>query len=169
MSAPHNDLRTEERPLLLFVCSGNICRSPMAAALAADAAVRKGLRINVESAGTLALVGDPAEDGARRALVEIGLSLAGHRARQADSAIVEAAARAVGLTNIHAAWLLRQSPLARVMSFHQLTGLGDIPDPYGGGMDEYRQVRELLRAGLPAVLDALKASLATKAKPRKSV
>lgn len=153
-----------DHPLLLFVCSGNICRSPMAAALAAAAAAREGLLIRVASAGTMALIGDPAEPDAQRALAELGLSLAPHRARQASREDIEEAALAVAATRNHRAWLQAHAPDARVASFAELTGLGDIPDPYGGGLDDYRAVRDLLLAGMPAVLAALKASLRARAK-----
>jgi protein-tyrosine-phosphatase len=158
----------DTRPLLLFVCSGNICRSPMAAALAADAAEREGLDIRVASFGTMALVGDVVEAEAHRSLAEIGLSLAPHRTRQASREAVLEAVLIVAATREHRAWLRAKAPEANIVSFDELTGLGDIPDPYGGSPDEYRAVRDMLRAGMPSVLAALKASVRARAKHRKS-
>src|SRR5271169_1130752 len=152
------------KPLLLFVCSGNICRSPMAAALAADAAARDGLDIKVVSAGTMALVGEGAEAGAQRAVAEIGLTLAPHRARQVNREALLEADLSVAATRNHKAWLRAQAPEANVISFDELTGLGDIPDPYGAGPEEYRAVRDMLRVGMPSVLAALKASARARAK-----
>ncbi|HEY6357285.1 MAG TPA: hypothetical protein VIX35_03520 [Vicinamibacterales bacterium] len=157
-----------QRPLLLFVCSGNICRSPMAAVLAADAAARDGLDIRVASLGTMALVGERAEADAHRVITELGLSLAPHRARQANRKAVLEAALTVAATRMHRAWLRAQAPEANIASFDELTGLGDIPDPYGASLNEYRMVREMLRAGMPAVLTALKASTRSRAKHGKS-
>jgi protein-tyrosine-phosphatase len=156
------------KPLLLFVCSGNICRSPMAAALAADAAARDGFDIRVASLGTMALVGERAEADAHRAVAETGLSLAPHRARQATRKAVLEAALTVAATRMHRAWLRAQAPEANIMSFDELTGLGDIPDPYGASLNQYRAVREMLRAGMPAVLTALKASTRARAKHGKN-
>jgi protein-tyrosine-phosphatase len=157
----------DETPLLLFVCSGNICRSPMAEAIAADAARRTGVRIRVESTGTTALVGYPAEATALEALAELGLALPGHVAKQTEHRHVLDAALIVGATRSHRAILRRLHPerAAVIVSFDELTGLGDIPDPYGGSLAEYRTVRDMLVAGMPHVLAALKATTAAKAKP----
>jgi protein-tyrosine-phosphatase len=162
------DQSESSRPLLLFVCSGNICRSPMAAALAADAAAREGLDIRVASVGTMALVGDVVEADAHRAVAEIGLSLAPHRARQASRDAVLEAVLVVAVTREHRAWLRAKAPEANIASFDEITGLGDIPDPYGSGLKEHRAVRDMLLAGMPSVLTALKASVRAKAKHRKN-
>jgi protein-tyrosine-phosphatase len=168
MSESPRDPNAKREPLLLFVCSGNICRSPMAAALAADAAARDGFAIRVASVGTMALVGEGAEADAHRAVAEIGLSLAPHRARQAKREAILEAVLVVAATRMHRAWLRAKAPEANIVSFHELTGLGDVPDPYGASLDQYRAVRDLLRAGMPSVLAALKASARARAKHGKS-
>jgi protein-tyrosine phosphatase len=168
MSTPTRDRHENDWPLLLFVCSGNICRSPMGAVLAADAAARDGFDIRVASLGTMALVGERAEADAHRAVAEIGLSLAAHRARQANRKAVLEATLTVAATRMHRAWLRAQAPDANIVSFDELTGLGDIPDPYGASLSEYRVIREMLRAGMPKVLAALKASARARAKHGKS-
>ncbi len=157
----------DEAPLLLFVCSGNICRSPMAEAIAADAARRAGVRVRVQSTGTAADVGYPAEATALEALAEVGLALPGHVAKQTEHRHVREAALVVGATRSHRAILRRMHPerAAAIVSFDELTGLGDIPDPYGGTLADYRAVRDMLVAGMPHVLAALKATAAAKAKP----
>jgi protein-tyrosine-phosphatase len=169
MSSPNDADRIEHAPLLLFVCSGNICRSPMAAALAAGSAARAGLEVRVASAGTMALVGEMAEPDAQCAVEELGLSLTSHRAQQATSNGIRQAALTVAATRHHRSWLVARAPDAAIASFDEITGLGDIPDPYGAGLHEYRAVRDMLLAGMPSVLAALKASLDEKAKHRRSV
>src|SRR5207249_11290602 len=66
---------------VLFVCTGNICRSPLAAALLERALKEHGLDVNVTSAGTGAWDGAPASEGAYLVGLERGLDLSGHRAR----------------------------------------------------------------------------------------
>ena len=67
---------------LLFVCSGNTCRSPLAAAIARREAEARGLTgVAVESAGVSAHDGAPASDGAILVGMERGLDVTGHRAR----------------------------------------------------------------------------------------
>jgi len=158
-----------QAPLLLFVCSGNIARSPMAAALAARAAKRIGFDLRIASAGTMALVGESAAEDAQRALEEVGVSLTTHRARQATRPEILEAALTVAATRQHRDWVYSRAPEATIASFDELTGLGDIPDPYGAGLREYRAVRDKLLAGMPAVLAALKASIDGKAKHRRSI
>src|SRR5512138_1160813 len=67
---------------ILMVCVGNVCRSPMAAALLRDRLGRRGVVLGVESAGISALVGRPAEQTAQELMRERGLDISAHRARQ---------------------------------------------------------------------------------------
>lgn len=137
----------------------------MAEAIAEAAAREAGLHIRVASSGTMALVDYPAEATAQQAMAEIGLSLDGHRARQATRTEVREAALVVAITRAHHSWLrAREREAAQVVSFDDLTGLGDIPDPYGASLEEYRAVRDTLVAGMPRVLAALKARQRTSAK-----
>jgi protein-tyrosine phosphatase len=72
-----------EQPSVLFVCLGNICRSPLAEAALVEAARDRGLDVRVESAGTGDWhIGHPADRRARAIAAEHGVDLAAHRARQ---------------------------------------------------------------------------------------
>src|SRR5215217_4145395 len=74
---------------LLFVCTGNTCRSPLAAAIAQRLAAERGLTdVEASSAGTSAWDGMPASDGGLLVGMERGLDLAQHRARQVTPEIV---------------------------------------------------------------------------------
>src|SRR5580700_7050372 len=68
-------------PRLLFVCSGNICRSPLAEVMARAALNAEGIDAVVQSCGTSALTGQRAEAGARSAAADLGLLLDEHRAQ----------------------------------------------------------------------------------------
>ncbi len=70
--------------MILFVCEGNVCRSPLAAALLAGALVDEGASLDVASAGTRALVGAPADEQTRAVAARANLDLRSHRARQLD-------------------------------------------------------------------------------------
>ncbi|MBV8366760.1 MAG: low molecular weight protein arginine phosphatase [Candidatus Eremiobacteraeota bacterium] len=154
-------------PLVLFVCSGNICRSPMAAALAVELARHGGLHIRAASAGTSALVGLPAESTAGEAVAEVGVGLREHIASQVSFELVRDASLVVALTRAHAAWLRARHPAAtNIASFDELTGLGDVPDPYGSSLEDYRRVRDQLIAGMPRVLSALVLKAGERAGPK---
>ncbi len=76
---------------LLFVCTGNTCRSPLAEAIARKVAVERGLGdVEVASAGTSAWDGAPASDGALLVGMERRLDLSGHRAQSLTRRLVEA-------------------------------------------------------------------------------
>ncbi|TMG80394.1 MAG: low molecular weight phosphotyrosine protein phosphatase, partial [Betaproteobacteria bacterium] len=76
---------------VLFVCTGNICRSPLAASLLERALTERGIEVTVSSAGTGAWDGAPASEGAYLVGLERGLDLSGHRARLLTRELVERA------------------------------------------------------------------------------
>src|SRR2546428_9163909 len=97
----HRALAARERHRTVFkrvpiVCTGNICRSPMAEALLARRLRDRGIEGTVTSAGISALVGYPADAMARELMTARGLDLGAHRARQLTPDLVPAAH--VGLT-----------------------------------------------------------------------
>ena len=124
---------------ILFVCTGNTCRSPMCAALFNDRYA--GLTAQAESAG-LAADGSPITPEAAEALREAGIRSFGrndyrsHRSRTVTQTDVERADRIVGVTASHAFRLMLLFPQAA----SKITSLPlEIADPYGGSLDEYRQ------------------------------
>lgn len=115
---------------ILFVCIGNICRSPIAAAIARE---RLRNRARVESAGIGALDGLPATAEAIEAARERGLELATHRARSVYDLDLDAFDRIVALTASIAAHLVESCGVApdRLITL-------EIADPYGQQIDAYR-------------------------------
>ena len=96
-------------PRIVFVCTGHSCRSPLAEVLAR--ARYADLPLLFASAGTDAVAGQPASDGARDVARERGLDLSGHRSAPLDAAATAGAAWLIGLTRAHAAVLrARVSP-----------------------------------------------------------
>lgn len=147
-----------ETPHLLFVCSGNICRSPLAEVMAKAALSAVGIDAVVQSCGTSALTGQRAEDGAREAAAHLGLVLDDHRAQPVTRELVTKATLVVCVTNRHRDHVRQFFPRdrAKIVSFGELTGLGDIADPYGGDDADYRALREQLESGMPAIVERIK-------------
>lgn len=156
--SPRGKRGDESWPLLVFVCTGNICRSPMAAAIARDCARRQGYELRAASAGTAAMAGSPATEPACDAMFEIGLDISDHRARPIDASLVNDATLVVTATEGHRRFVrgLHAQASSKIVSFDDVTEMGEIDDPIYGGMDEYRSVRDLLVRGMPRVLEALK-------------
>jgi protein-tyrosine-phosphatase len=144
-------------PLLVIVCTGNICRSPMAAVIAEDAARAAGVDVRVRSAGTSALEGDRAHELACEAVEALGLSLEPHRAQSLTREMVREAALVLAVTRRHRDDIRRHFPghFEKIVSFDDATGLGDLDDPFGGGPREFDRIAALLRNGMPSVLQAL--------------
>ena len=137
---------------LIFVCTGNTCRSPMAAALCRKLAEERGLAgLAIESMGLAAAPGDPASPAAVTALKERGLDIAAHRARQADPETLLAADHIVCMSRSHRIILEGAGIPAEKIT---VLGVG-IPDPFGGSLADYRACRDAIEAALPGLLDSL--------------
>lgn len=129
----------------------------MAEIIVADAAQKAGARIRVASAGLGAHTGNPATTFARSAIEEIGLNLDEHRSRPLTREMVTEAALVVTATDRHRddmRHFFRDDPV-KIVSFAELTGLGELRDPFGSGQDEFRRLRDQLVHGAPAIVAAL--------------
>ena len=121
---------------LIFVCTGNTCRSPMAEGLfrALDGEARTGL--HASSAGLFAHEGLPASEYAEQAAQELGADLSGHRARQLTPELARQARYLVCMTAAHYDRLVQAMPWAQ----EKVGPLAprDVADPFGGTLETYR-------------------------------
>lgn len=136
---------------VLLVCSGNTCRSPLAAAFFRRALeeLRPGRAAAVASAGLSALDGEPATEPARQVAREWGLDLASHRARRLTRADLEAARLVLTMTAEHKRRVLEMAPEAagKVYTLGEYAGVpGDVEDPYGHDVERYRATARQLES-----------------------
>jgi len=146
---------------VLLVCTGNICRSPLAASLLERALRERGLEVTVASAGTGAWDGAPASEGAYLVGLERGLDLSGHRARLLTRELVEKAHLILTMARHHRARVDELGGEGRVFVLGEYAGRGgdeaEVSDPFGGDLDIYRETCEELEALAAAVAERLAA------------
>lgn len=137
---------------IVFVCSGNTCRSPMA-----EAAFRKELKrrkiswYTVQSAGVNAAEGLPMTAEAKKALSEAKIVFSDKfQSHVLTRKTVDEAMAVVCMTRD----LCDLIPGKNVMSFYELAGK-DIPDPFGQGIDAYRITLRMIRECFPAIIRRL--------------
>lgn len=127
---------------ILFVCTGNTCRSPMAMALFR----LKGTDVKAESAGIFAQNGQPASAEAVIACQKLGADLSGHKSRRITPEIIADADIIAAMTASHKFQLLLNGcPQEKIFTLSELTDiLGDIPDPFGQSQEIYDQTARIL-------------------------
>jgi len=149
---------------ILIVCTGNICRSPMGAALLqhALAAQPEPLRsLKVASAGVASRTGEPASPNAVTAMKKAGIDLKGHFSRPLTQALLDEALVVLCMTESHRDMIeLTADPVPpRLRLFREFTGAKrgnmDIPDPYGMHLGAYEAARDDMVAAIPSIIDFL--------------
>ena len=153
------------KPILLFVCTGNVCRSPIAEHLLR---ARLGPESNweVHSAGLAAFPGMGPSAAAIQVMNSRGIDIAGHASRPLDRGLVDAASLIVVMTASHLDEMRERFPdaIEKVLllkSFDPATETTDIEDPMGSSVDTYRRVCEQIDRALPgltAFMSALETS-----------
>jgi protein-tyrosine-phosphatase len=156
---------------ILFVCTGNTCRSPMAQAML-QARLTGDLRerVRVSSAGTHAHPGMPASANTVAALARAGITLEGHRSRPLTRELLEETDLVLAIAAEHRQSILDVSPAAAertfVLSTFAAGGAGPeelaVHDPIGGSLEiyeeTYRRIAAHLDRILPGILERAKVS-----------
>jgi protein-tyrosine phosphatase len=153
-------------PAVLFVCTGNICRSPTAEAvfrrLVSDAGLDGSIR--VDSAGTHGYhVGEPPDERALRHALRRGYDLSALRARRVAQRDFEEFDLIIAMDRGHLRILQRLCPrekrhkLRLIMEFAPQQSADEVPDPYYGDADQFEQVLDMLEAAARGLLRTVSA------------
>lgn len=148
---------------IVFVCSGNICRSPLAEGLARQLFEEAEIPAVLISAGTLGLNGRSAAPHSVTTAAEIGVDLSEHRSQGVNIGLLRVSDRIVVMAPRHENDLLRsdaslRSKIVRLWEYAAKPGepsLDHILDPVGKDLQTFRRARDLIQTGLQAWIDAL--------------
>jgi protein-tyrosine phosphatase len=161
---PEKTLRRLAVVLILLVCTGNTCRSPMAEALCrAMLAERLGCGPEdleergylVASAGIAAMSGGGASPEAIQVLAELGLDLSNHETQPLTETLVRHADVIYAMTRSHREEIVAQYPAAAERTRLLAVDGADITDPLGGPLERYRQCAQQIQGHLRARLGEL--------------
>ncbi len=149
---------------ILFICTGNVCRSPMAEGLFRHLTRERG-EYEILSAGVGAIDGQRPSPFAIQALQELGIDLSAQRSQALTAELVQRADYVFGMTQGHVDTVALLYPKAGEKTFllrefdDTLQGYEkDIPDPIGEGLEVYRECRDKIEQGLQSVLRYLEQS-----------
>lgn len=135
---------------ILFVCTGNTCRSPMAEGIMKNTAQQRGWDIEASSAGISAMGGDNASKNAVLALNKMNIDINSHKSRLINEKMLEDSDLIITMTNQHRDFLLRRynNLENKIISFN-------IHDPYGGNYDIYQLCSEEIKREILNTVDKL--------------
>lgn len=140
---------------IIFICTGNTCRSPMAEGLFRAHGGEEKTGLAAVSAGLFTQDGIPASESAVTAAKELGADISAHRSRMLTHEIAQSARYLVCMTGAHYDRVCEMFPdcADKVFTLTQR----DVSDPFGGDLETYRRAAAEIDAGVRSIIERLSA------------
>lgn len=133
---------------VLFICTGNTCRSPMAQAIFNKYCEENGIDAVADSAGIAAGEGMPASENTVAVMAEVGVDLSAHSAKPISKALLKEADLIVCMSEGHAEML-------KAAGFSAIVFGTGVADPYGYAVNVYRACRDKMTELMPSLVEKL--------------
>ncbi|MDF7807510.1 low molecular weight protein arginine phosphatase [Pontiellaceae bacterium B12219] len=148
---------------VLFVCTGNTCRSPMAEALFRHR-IGSDMPWDAKSAGVFADNGAPASPNSIAALRELGIDLTDHRSQPVTAELINEADLIITMSESHADHVLNWFPevgnkVCLINAFGTSKVPADVSDPFGGSLNTYKRTRDEIDRALSDLILFIRSEL----------
>lgn len=143
---------------IVFICSGNTCRSPIAEYVFKDYVTRQHLLYDfqVSSAGLAVCPNMPAAKNAIAVMQEIGIDISHHRSRQLTQSIVDMSDAIICMTHDHHTFVINNFTNTHDKCYMiSYPNVVDVHDPFAGTLDDYRHTRDVIRTNIDNILNIL--------------